>query len=71
MVATRRTAGERLVGGLEEVGKLGKRAAAEVTGMSEGTVSKKAKASQHLSKRPRAAKYRLRCYTPASRSECC
>ena len=42
MVATR-SAGERLVDGLEAVGQLGKRAAAEATGMSEGTVSKKAK----------------------------
>lgn len=42
MVATR-SAGERLVNGLEAVGQLGKRAAAEATGMSEGTVSKKAK----------------------------
>lgn len=41
-VATR-SAGERLVNGLEAVGQLGKRAAAEATGMSEGTVSKKAK----------------------------
>ena len=30
--------------GLEAVGQLGKRAAAEATGMTEGTVSKKAKA---------------------------
>lgn len=29
--------------GLDAVGQLGKRAAAEATGMSEGTVSKKAK----------------------------
>jgi hypothetical protein len=42
MVATR-SAGERLVDGLEAVGQLGKRAAAEATGMTEGTASKKAK----------------------------